>query len=62
MEPLEIEVCGDWAFARNRVTGTVTLQRSREVVPVDVKQIVIYTRGADGAWRIARMISNSNTE
>lgn len=62
IEPLEIEVHGDWAFARNAVTGTVTLQDSRDVVTVDVKQIVIYRKGDDGRWRIARLIGNSNTE
>lgn len=62
IEPLEIQVFGDWAFARTRVSGNVTLQRTGEVVPVDVKQIVIYRREADAAWRIARFISNSNVE
>lgn len=62
LEPLEIQVFGDWAFARIRVTGKVTLQGTGEVVPVDVKQIVIYRQGAGRAWRIARLISNSNLE
>jgi ketosteroid isomerase-like protein len=62
IEPVEIEVHGDWAFARSAVTGTVTLQDSREVVAVDVKQIVIYRKGDDGRWKIARLIGNSNTE
>ncbi len=60
IEPLEIRVFGDWAFARSRVTGSVRLHDRDEVVPVDVKQLVIYSRGADGAWRIARLINNSN--
>lgn len=62
IEPVEIEVHGDWAFARTAVTGTVTLQESRDVVPIDVKQIVIYRKGDDGRWKIARLIGNSNTE
>jgi uncharacterized protein (TIGR02246 family) len=60
IEPIEITVQGDWAFARSRATGSVTLDGSGEVVEVDVKQIVIYSREADGTWRIARMIMNSN--
>lgn len=60
IEPVEIRVFDDWAFARTEVAGTVTVHGSGEVVDVDTKQIVIYTRGADGAWRIARMISNGN--
>lgn len=62
IEPLEIKIFENWAFARTRVTGTVTLHNSREVVQVDVKQIVIYSLTGDGSWRIARMISNSNIE
>lgn len=50
---------GDWAFARTEVAGTVTLDGSGDVVPIDVKQIVLYRR-EKGAWRIARMITNSN--
>lgn len=61
IEPVEIHVAGDWAFARTKVTGTVTLEKSRDVVPVDVKQLVVYQRDGKGVWRIARMISNSNT-
>jgi uncharacterized protein (TIGR02246 family) len=59
--PLEIAVTGSWAYARSRVGGTVVVQPSGEVVNVDVKQIVIYRRDAAGAWRIARLISNSNS-
>lgn len=57
--PDEIEVMGDWAFARSHVTGTVVVHGSGEVVDVDVKQIAIYRKGEDG-WKIARLITNSN--
>lgn len=60
IEPVEIEVVGDWAFVRAAVTGKVTLHRSGDVVEVDVKQLVIYRRQPDGQWKIARMMSNSN--
>ncbi len=60
--PLEIQVFGDWAFATNGVTGSVRLHDSGQVVPIDVKQIVIYRRDEQGRWRIARLISNSNTQ
>jgi uncharacterized protein (TIGR02246 family) len=62
IEPLEIQILGDWAFARTRVSGSVRLQGTGEVVSVDVKEIVIYRRGEDGDWKIARLISNSNRE
>jgi len=60
IEPLEIEDCGDWAFARNQITGNVKLHDSGKEVAVDVKQIVIYRKNQAGSWRIARLISNSN--
>ncbi len=44
------------------MTGTIRIAGSGEVVPVDVKQIVVYERDdAAQEWRIARMIGNSNT-
>lgn len=60
IEPREIVVSGDWAFARNSVTGQVTLRDGHRVIPIDTKQLVVYHRQADGSWRIARMISNRN--
>lgn len=60
IDPVEIVVTGPWAYARTRVGGTVTVHPTGEVVAVDVKQIVIYRRTESGAWRIARLISNSN--
>lgn len=62
IRPLEIEVHGDWAFARTEVTGTVTLHGSGRVVQVNAKQLVIYEKMEDGTWRIARLMSNSNTQ
>lgn len=62
IEPVEIVVTGPWAYARNRVRGTVEVAGSGEVVDVDVKQIGIYRRTASGAWRIARLISNANSQ
>lgn len=61
IEPVEIVVTGPWAYARNRVTGTVEVHPTGEVVTVDVKQVVIYRRAESGDWRIARLISNSNS-
>lgn len=58
IEPLEIGVTGDWAWARTRVTGTVIVAGSGEVVDVNSRQIVIYRRDEDGRWKIARLIIN----
>lgn len=62
IDPVEIQVLPEgWAFARSHVTGEVTVRSTGEVVSVDVKQLVIYRRHPDtGAWRITRLISNSN--
>lgn len=60
IQPVEIKVMGDWAYARNAVSGTVTLAGSGEVVSVDVKQLAVYAREPGGQWRIARLMSNSN--
>lgn len=58
---LEVETCGAWAFARAAVTGTVKLHTSGEDVVVDVKELLVLTRGPQGTWRIARLMSNSNS-
>lgn len=61
IEPIEIRVSSDWAFVRTEVSGTVEVAETGEVVPVDVKQLIIYRRdAATKEWRIARMMSNSN--
>lgn len=59
--PVEIEILGDWAFARSRVSGNVTPRAGGDPIDVDVKQLVLYHRQPDGTWRIARLIINSNS-
>lgn len=61
MTPDEIEVHGDWAFARIRVEGTGTTTPGGDPFTVDVKEIVLFERQPDGAWKIARLISNRNS-
>ncbi|MBC8406831.1 MAG: nuclear transport factor 2 family protein [Planctomycetes bacterium] len=60
ISPDEIILNGDWAFARSSVTGTVEPMGGGEQSSIDLKQIVIYHRQADGSWKIARLISNKN--
>ena len=60
IEPDEISVCGDWAYARSHVSGRVKLVDSGRELPIDIKQLIIYRRDAGGAWRISRLIGNSN--
>jgi uncharacterized protein (TIGR02246 family) len=61
IDPLEIVVTGPWAYARNSVRGTVTVDGTGETVAVDVRQLVIYHRAESGEWRIARLIGNRSS-
>lgn len=58
--PVEIELCGGWAFVRSEVKGTVKLHGSGEVVAVGVKEVFIARRSDAGSWKIARLIMNGN--
>ena len=46
--PVEVEVFGDWAFARTTVTGTLQPKAGGDVVTLDGKEIAIYRRQQDG--------------
>ena len=59
IRPLEIRVAGAWAYARNAVTGSVTIAGSGRQVAVNVKQLAIYVRTPNG-WRISRLMMNSD--
>jgi uncharacterized protein (TIGR02246 family) len=61
ISPLEVVIMGDWAFARSVVSGKVTPRAGGDDIPVDVKQLVLYRRQADGGWKIARFVSNANS-
>jgi uncharacterized protein (TIGR02246 family) len=58
--PLEIEVFGDWAFARTSLTGTNTPKAGGDAVQIDGKEIAIYRRELDGSWKLWRLIGNEN--
>lgn len=60
IDTLEVQVCGDWAFARTAVSGSVTLHTNGESIAVDAKELLVLVRGAGGSWRIARLMNNSN--
>ena len=61
ISPVEVVVLGDWAFARSRVSGSVTPRSGGDAIPVDLKELVLYRRQPDGGWKIARFISNPNS-
>lgn len=59
IDPVEIEVLGDWAFIRTRITGSLT-RKTGEQVPIDMKEIAIYRRQPDASWKLWRLIGNGN--
>ena len=66
ISPVEIEVFGDWGFARTSVKGTIQARAGGDPVPdpipVDGKEIGIYRRQQDGTWKLWRLIGNSNRQ
>jgi ketosteroid isomerase-like protein len=61
VDPVEIEIMGDWAFARYYATGTLSPKNGENPIPLDVKEIAIFKRQNNGGWKIYRAINNSNT-
>ena len=57
----ETVVSGDWAYDRGTFTATSVPVDGGESVQVDAKYLVIMRRQADGSWKYARFIFNSNT-
>jgi len=63
--PVEVEVFGDWGLP-----GPLSKERSRrklegtrsDPLQVDGKEIGIYRRQQDGAWKLWRLIGNSNRQ
>ena len=58
----EVVVADDWAFRRATVDWTIAPVAGGEAVRDSGKFIIIYRRGLDGSWRVARDIWNSSTE
>ena len=56
----EVEVAGDWAFDRGAYTMKLTPKGDGEPMEDNGKYIVILEKQADGSWRIAREVWNSN--
>jgi len=56
----EVEVAGDWAFARGSYTSTQTPKAGGEPVEDSGKFLTISKRQPDGSWKIYRTIYNSD--
>jgi uncharacterized protein (TIGR02246 family) len=57
IETNEVRVAGDWAIGRGVYSFTVTAEDG-ESATVPGKWMIIFERGADGAWRAASTIWN----
>ena len=57
----EVHVADEWAFERGTYTVTFTPKGTMLTVQDVGKYLTIYQRQADGAWKMARDIWNSNT-
>ena len=60
MMPEETIVSGDWAFQWGILKGSMRPREGGDRTPMDWKFMYIYKRQADGSWKIARDIFNSN--
>ena len=56
----EIQVNGDWGFARGTFTATMTPKAGGGPLYMDAKTLGIYKGQADGSWKLARNCFNSN--
>ena len=56
----EVEVWGDWAYARTTITGTATPYGDGNPIQIDMKALQILRRQPDGGWKVSRYINNRN--
>jgi uncharacterized protein (TIGR02246 family) len=56
----EVQVAGDWAYARGTFVATLEMKEGGEPIPYDGKFLTIFERQSDGSWKIHRDIYNSN--
>lgn len=59
IEPIETHIAGDWAWARTRVSGTLTPKAGGPAIELRSREIAILRRESDGSWKVARLIGNS---
>ncbi|HUE89883.1 MAG TPA: SgcJ/EcaC family oxidoreductase [Vicinamibacterales bacterium] len=56
----EVQVLGEWGFARGTFSGVLTPASGGAPIRDSGKFINIVRRQADGSWRLARVIWNTN--
>jgi len=57
----EVTVAGDWAIERYTATLTMVPAGGGPAVTEALKGVHVYRKGADGAWKMAVDVWNSNT-
>ena len=58
----EIQILGEWGFARGTYSGTVTPRSGGQRSSVSEKWLVLVRLQADGSWKIARDIWNEKPQ
>jgi uncharacterized protein (TIGR02246 family) len=56
----EIQVVGGWSFARGSYAGSIIPKDGSEPIHEEGKYLEIHKRDADGSWKFARHIWNSD--
>jgi uncharacterized protein (TIGR02246 family) len=56
----EVQVAGDWAYARGTYVLTVSPKDGSDPIFVDGKYMSIFQKQADGSWKLYRDIFNDN--
>jgi len=56
----EVQVAGDWAYARGTYTVTYLPKDGSDTIFIDGKYMSIFQKQADGSWKLHRDIFNSN--
>jgi uncharacterized protein (TIGR02246 family) len=56
---IEIEVSGNYAFARSTSKGSVATKASGQTVPDENKELFVFEK-VDGKWKIARYMYNKS--
>ena len=56
----EVQVAGDWGFARGTYSASITPKAGGETAFIDGKYLTIFKQEPDGSWKIFRDCFNSN--
>ena len=56
---IEIEVSGNYAFARSTSKGSVVIKASGQTVPDENRELFVFEK-VDGKWKIARYMYNKS--